>query len=55
MNPLLAPVLVMLQEEAVRLGSKLIEDGIALVRARLTGEASDSEILEWLAKAQEPS
>ena len=55
MSPLLAPVLVMLQDEAARLGSSLIEDGIRLVRDRLTGEASDEDIMRWLRAAQEPS
>jgi hypothetical protein len=55
MSPLLAPVLVLLQDEAVRLGSSLIEDGIKLVRNRLTGEASDADVMIWLAAAQEPS
>ena len=55
MNPLLAPVLVMLQDEAARLGSSLIEDGIKLVRDRLTGRASDEDVMIWLRAMQERS
>ena len=53
MSPLLAPVLAMLQAEAVRLGSSLIEDGVRLVRDRLTGEASDADVMIWLREIQD--
>ena len=55
MSPLLAPVLALLQAEAVRLGSSLIEDGIKLVRDQLTGRASDADVMIWLREMQERS
>lgn len=46
-------LLDMLADEAIKAGSDLIRDGVQLVKRRLSGDASDEEIMAWLRAAQE--
>lgn len=52
MDSILKAILDRLGQEAITVGSDLIRDGVELVKARLTGEATDQQILDWLREAQ---
>jgi hypothetical protein len=52
-EPIVAMLLGVLKGEALKLGSGLIEKGLGLVERRLTGKASDVEIMAWLRDVQD--
>lgn len=46
-------ILERFREEAIELGSDLIQDGADLLEKHLEGQASDEEILAWLRRKHE--
>lgn len=52
MDDLAKKIIDGLREEAIEVGSELIEDGVDLLQEHMEGRASDEAIMAWLRRAQ---